>query len=398
MTTPDLTFLRKLLGDNWVETEILVDNPVHLLGLWHKKDQTNPWVRYTEELAKVILMSVNIRYDPKILANKIKEQWISTLAEMESAVLLAQQGFAVTLEPTAPQKGPDLQADWEGVPYFVEVRAVGFSEEEDRVNSISKQVFAALSNVPSSYFVNLTVGDGYTPNSTDTNTAIATVIEVLELLEKEKPKNATLYYLPPDGKVLGLRGDVNCRETGSETQKRCREIVEKTDFIARFEDRGKQRTGTLASLTRKVKPIPEPDKTHERLKRILQKKRTQLPKNSRGIIALEVSQLFMLDDFSIESALYGDLLAEFRPVAGPNETIGDPSLRRRDNGFFRQTSRVSAIVIHKRGIQSGEVRCKTYVYPTNRANADTIRLSLAELRRFGDLGDREHLSAENVPE
>ena len=35
--------------------------------------------------------------------------------------------------------------------------------------------------------------------------------------------------------------------------------------------------------------------------------------------------------------------------------------------------------------------------PTNRANADTIRLTLAELERFGELGDRRHLSTENVP-
>ena len=30
------------------------------------------------------------------------------------------------------------------------------------------------------------------------------------------------------------------------------------------------------------------------------------------------------------------------------------------------------------------------------ANEDTIQLTLAELRRFGDLGEREHLCAENV--
>ncbi len=34
--------------------------------------------------------------------------------------------------------------------------------------------------------------------------------------------------------------------------------------------------------------------------------------------------------------------------------------------------------------------------PTNRANEDTIELTLAELRRFGELGEREHLCAENV--
>jgi hypothetical protein len=39
------------------------------------------------------------------------------------------------------------------------------------------------------------------------------------------------------------------------------------------------------------------------------------------------------------------------------------------------------------------VRDRWQVYPTNRANPDTIRLSLAELRRLGELESREHLSA-----
>jgi len=31
-------------------------------------------------------------------------------------------------------------------------------------------------------------------------------------------------------------------------------------------------------------------------------------------------------------------------------------------------------------------------------DSDTIRLSLEELQRLGNVGDRTHLSAENVPE
>ena len=52
--------------------------------------------------------------------------------------------------------------------------------------------------------------------------------------------------------------------------------------------------------------------------------------------------------------------------------------------------------MHKRVVEGGEVRSEWKVYPTNRANEDTIQLTLAELRRFGDLGEREHLCAENV--
>jgi hypothetical protein len=136
---PDLSYLRKLLGDAWVDAEVFGATPAHLLGLWQKKSPDNPWVKYTQELSKAILTSERIKIKPEVLAQKLKAEWVPTLAEMESALFLAQPGFEVTIEPTAPTKGPDLQADWEGVPYFVEVRAVGFSQEEDRVDLVTKE-------------------------------------------------------------------------------------------------------------------------------------------------------------------------------------------------------------------------------------------------------------------
>ena len=54
------------------------------------------------------------------------------------------------------------------------------------------------------------------------------------------------------------------------------------------------------------------------------------------------------------------------------------------------------IVIHKRVIENGRIMSSWQVYPTNRANVDTIRLSLAEMERFGDVEDRKNLSAENA--
>jgi hypothetical protein len=110
----DLPYLRKLLGDAWVDEQILSEKPVHLLGRWQKKNANNPWVMYTEELAKVVLTSERVKFNPEILAQKLKEDYVPTLAEMESAVFLIRQGFEVTVEPYAPEKGPDLRADSDG--------------------------------------------------------------------------------------------------------------------------------------------------------------------------------------------------------------------------------------------------------------------------------------------
>jgi hypothetical protein len=378
------------MGDAWVDANVFGGKPTHLLGQWQQKAQANPWVPYTEELVKTILTSAKIKLDRESLACKLDADYVSTLAEMESAVFLEQQGFSVTLEPTAPEKGPDLRADWKDTPYFVEVRALGDSEEDERFNSISGQLFSQLNTVPSSYSVAFTIGDNYFPGASSLKKAIDTVLESLKILKEKKWNSATLYH-SPCGTLLTPAGD--CAGAHAAHQ----EIVEKADFIARFTNIGRECEKTIASAARPFKRTPQPDQTHERLKRILNKKRTQLSTDSRGIIVFDVTELFMLTDFSVESALYGDLLVTFSAPANSGDPIPEPTARRNNRGFFRQTSRVSAVVIHKRVVQNSTVRSEWKVYPTNRANPDTIRLSLEELRRFGELDDRERLTAEQAP-
>ena len=393
----DLPYLRKLLGDAWVDEQIFSEKPVHLLGRWQKKNANNTWVRYTEELAKVILTSGRVKFNPEVLAQKLKEDYVPTLAEMDSAVFLVRQGFEVTVEPYAPEKGPDLRADSDGVAYFVEVRAVGFSEEEERVDLVTKEIFTRLGPVPSSYHVDVEFGEEYAANTPELGRAIDSVLESLEYLKNEQPERATLHYLSPEKAMLTPGGGFDASfAPHSERQKLYKEIAEKAQFVARFNDLGAVKQGTATSASRQLKLPPEPLKTHERLKKILKKKKNQLPKGERGILLLEASELFMLDEFTVESALYGDLVVEFQPVKSPDEKVGEPTARRNNQGFFRDTSRASAIVMHKRVVEAGEVRSEWKVYPTNRANEDTIQLTLAELRRFGDLGEREHLCAENV--
>jgi hypothetical protein len=387
----DVTHLRKLLGDSWIDAQVFGKSPSHLLGCWQKKDPNALWLTYTEGLVRAILTSDHIKFDSRVLADKLKSvtQFVPTLAEMESAIFLAGQGFAVTLEPMAPQKGPDLRADWDGTPYFIEVRTVGFSENEDRRNLVSEEIFAKLNTVPSSYRVGLTVGEEYDPGSSQLKGAIAAVVSSLEGLKELGAKEGTLYYAG-EGKALLVRPGVTLDE------KHYR-IMEEANFIVRFEHQGKESSGTPAYFMERRKNITEPVRDHERLRRILDDKRRQLPEGSRGIIVLDVSELLMLSEFSIERALYGDLIVEFPRVNGPGEPVGEMTWRRNTKSFLIHTSRVSAVVIQKRRVEAGEVKIERHVYPTHRANADTIRLNLAELKRLGDVGDRDHLCAENAP-
>lgn len=386
-----LPYLRLLMGDAWIDAEVFGDEPEHLLGQYYKHEKARVWLKHTEKLVEELLTNPKITFDARVLADKIKDPFVSTLAEMESAVFLACQGFEIVLEPSAPNKGPDIRADWDGVSYFIEVRVAGFSEEEDRRNKVTKEIFARLREVPSSYFAQFTIGDEYAVGSPRTKAALDTIIEVLDVLKQKQIKNATFYYAPPNGKLLMPSNEVYALTEGES------KIRDAADLVVRFEDMGKDLEGTIASLMKKMKFPPEPVKDHERLKKILNEKRKQLPKSSRGVITLEVSEQFMLSDFSVESALYGDLLFQFKRVAQPDEPVGEPIQRRNDRGFFCQTSRVSAIVIQRRVVEGEHVRYERKVYPTNRAHDDTIRLTLVELQRLSDIEDRDHLTAEHAP-
>ncbi|HEY2364430.1 MAG TPA: hypothetical protein VGK36_25165, partial [Candidatus Angelobacter sp.] len=240
-----------------------------------------------------------------------------------------------------------------------------------------------------SYSVEFTIGDEYHHGTLPLKKAMDAVLESLKILREKKWKRATLYH-SSSGTLLNPDGDFGG------TRESYQELVDRADFIARFANAGEEREKTTASTLRPFKQTPQPDQAHERLKRILKSKRTQLPKGSRGIIVFDVTELFMLTDFSIESALYGDLVVTFSAPANPGGPVEEISASRDKNGFFGQTSRVSAVVIHKRVVESSTVTNGWRVYPTNRADADTIRLSLKELRRFGELDDRGHLAAENA--
>src|ERR1700724_1675188 len=103
---PDLAYIRKLLGDEWVDREIFGSVPTHPLGLWQKSNTDSPWIGYSDALVKVFLTSERIKFNPEVLSNKFKAEYVSTLAEMESAVFMAQQCFLVTAESMAPEKQP----------------------------------------------------------------------------------------------------------------------------------------------------------------------------------------------------------------------------------------------------------------------------------------------------
>jgi hypothetical protein len=104
---------------------------------------------------------------------------------------------------------------------------------------------------------------------------------------------------------------------------------------------------------------------------------------------LELSELepLMVDHGTVISALYGDMQVTLRSTAEGVKL--DPSVSHRRNGFFANTSRVSAVVVQKTKVGES-VEVTREVFPTN--NSEAMLLTRAELERFGTVvADLAHL-------
>ncbi len=395
---PAYPFLRKLLGDAWVEQEVLGNDPHHPLGLWHKKNPGNAVGQHLERALEALISGGRVTFDRTRLAEKLKAEFVPTLTELEWAVFLAKQGFMVIVESCAPKKGPDLQADRDGVSYFIEIRNVGPSKHDAGFSMTCADAFSRLKKIPSPYCVSLAMTGGYSAYSKQLKQAAVAVGKTVEKLKEDKIQRATLYYFSPEEQILNIGGDIEWEPDGYTDDAKVREKLRRYEraqqagFIARFKDLGEERDHTIVGAHTLV---PRWGDDHRRLKQILNRKRTQLPKGCRGFLVLDVSDL-LLDEESILSALYGTL--QIHIAVGPEGMVsGGARADRAPTGFFGASSRVSAVVIYRRRIENDAIEVQRAVCPTNRADQDTIQLTLRELGCFGEVpNELQHLSAENL--
>lgn len=396
-----LKYLRKLMGDEWVEREMLCAEPRHSLGKWYKKSANNPITRYTEELIDFILNSRSIKCDAGRLATKVSGEFVDTLVEMGYGVFLGKQGFHVTMEPSAPQAGPDLLAV-RGSEYFIEIKKVGLDEAQAKVDLATEDVFSRLRATSSRHSVLVSMTDDYSAFSQKLVKALKVVRDVLKDLDRRQVQRATLYYHGPEDYELHegeeREPDFDYQD-GDRLAVQMREFERRRNarFIARFDDTGRMNphTGVWVHPLGRDPHFVKPDETYLRLRAILRKKRHQLPKASRGVILLELSDLVGLrvSEETVKSALYGQLMMTVSHTAG-HEGF-DTDWNRKPNGFFLGTSRVSAVVIEAARICGDDYVVRREVFPTN--NPQAIVLTLDELRSFGAVAeDLEHLCAERL--
>ena len=383
--------LRKLLGDEWIEENVVSAEPDHALGRWCKKSPESSVIRYTEDLADFALNNGALKCDASRLASKLKGEFVDTIVELGYAVFLAKRGCAVTMEPTAPKTGPDLVAA-KDESYYVEVRKIGLDEEHRTVDAATEDVFARLCGMPSRYDIVLSMTNEYVAFSPELKKASRRVASVLKDLEEKKLPEAVLYYHGPNDWVVHDHDVRKVEFDYSDGAKLAAQMQEferagKARFVAHFYDSGERRERTHVSvLSRGEDPGPlQADQTYLRLRGILNKKREQIPKSSRGVILIEISALakLMVDEFTILRTLYGDVLVNPVPAAGGEGF--DLDMNRAPNGFFLGTSRVSAVVVETVNVGVEEITFNRTVYPTNNPQARVLHLD--ELRLFGEIAE-----------
>lgn len=393
--------LRKLLGDEWIEKNVVGADPQHALGRWYQKSPESSVIRYTEDLADFVLNNGALKCDTARLASKLKGEFVDTIVELGYAVFLAKRGCVVTMEPTAPKSGPDLLVV-KDESYYVEMRRVGLDEEHRTVDAATEDVFARLCGTPSRYSIVLSMTNDYAAFSPELKQASRRVAGVLKDLEDKKLPEAVLYYHGPDDWIVRDQDVRNMEFDYSDGAKLAPQMQEferagQARFVAHFYDSEERRDRTHVSvLSLGDDPGPlQPDQTYLRLRGILNKKREQIPKNSSGVILLEISALgkLMVDEFTILRTLYGDVRVNLVAAAGGQAFDWDMS--RAPNGFFLGTSRVSAVVIETVNVNAEEITFTRTVYPTNNPQAHILHLD--ELKLFGEIAEElENLCFEEL--
>src|SRR5258708_10065313 len=237
-----LKYLRKLMGEAWVEREIMCAEPRHPLGKWYKQSADNPMTGYADELADFILNSRSFKCDTARLATKLNGEFVDTLVEIGYAVFLGKRGFQVTMEPSAPQAGPDLLAV-RGNEYFIETRRVNVDDAQAKVDLATEDVFSRLRATPSRHRVLISITDDYSAFSQKLVKALKVVRSVLKDLEQRQVQKATLYYHGAEACELHEGEEREPEFDYSDGEKLAVQMHEferrrNARFIARFDDTG----------------------------------------------------------------------------------------------------------------------------------------------------------------
>lgn len=249
-----------------------------------------------------------------------------------------------------------------------------------------------LDKVPSRYGLHFNIPDRYVAYSPELKGAVHTAISALKDLENAGKKEAALYYFSKDDyelldRNLLVKGyDITASEEELELQNRC---MQPGVFCVDYQRITEEPTTGMFALGDEARWM----QPQSRIRSVLGSKIDQMVKGERNIVVLDISHA-NVREIDVADAVYGSFGVEISPDPATGRPMMSREIRK-DDGFFRNTTRVQAVVAVRRTRRDNTLDTTWTVFPTSNKNAQ-LRLTTAELQQFGDIAARtESLAVDN---
>lgn len=317
----------------------------------------------------------------KRLCGKLKNttEFYDVLPEIEWAAYLKNAGFPVSIEPTFPQKGPDLKAEINGEDIYFEIKSLNLSEEDRKEENYFIEIMGRIKEIQSRFFVNISLHDSFSDED---------IFPVIKLIKKKinefERKNiyqpVSVYYFSPSDirEWYGYDG-LNPPHDVYYNPMKYPLFWErhKAKVIVTFYPLEDYFDATIVDIVDAAESVDDT----KRIRKSLGKKLEQLPTNAPVVVVIDVTFSYV-DNISVEDAIYGSSIYTIRLNTQTGETA-DEYWNRKRNGIFQSSTRISAVVMYKRKISDDEaIKFERKVYGNPMAKNP---LNKDEISKIGEI-------------
>lgn len=381
--------LKDFLGVTWLKEIINSSRPrKHPLYWLLTRDipYTSAILRNLNDNLEIVLQV--IEKDPKKeekqkrLCGKLKntKEFCDVLPEIEWATHLKNVGLPVSIEPTFPEKGPDLKVKINGRDIYFEIKHLHLSEEDQPKENYFNVFLDRIRKIKSKFFVNISL---HGISDEDLFPMINLIKrKINEFKRKNIHQPVSVYYFSS----TDIREWYGYDELNPPHDVYCNPMKyplfwerHKAKVIATFYPLEDYFGATIVAI---VDVAEDVDDT-KRIRKSLGRKLGQLPTNAPAVVVIDVTFSYV-DNISVEDAIFGSSIYTIRLNTQTGETA-DKYWNRKRNGIFQSSTRISAVVVYKRKIsEDGFIEFERKVY---RNSMTKNQLNKDEISKIGEMMD-----------
>lgn len=312
----------------------------------------------------------------KRLCGKLKNttEFYDVLPEIEWAAYLKKRGFPVSIEPTFPKKGPDLNAKINGEDIYFEIKSQNLSEDDRKEENYFIEIMDRIRKVHSRFFVSISLHDSFSDED---------IIPVTKLIKRKINESERKNIYQPVSVYYFSQSDI--REwSGYDELNPPHDVYSNPMKYPLFWERHKAKViitfyplddyfgATIVGIGGGAEDVDDT----KRVRKSISRKLEQLPTNAPAVVVIDVTFSYA-DNISVEDAIYGSSIYTIRINTQTGETA-DGYWNRKRNGIFQSITRMSAVVMYKRKISDDgyiEFERKIYENPMAKNPLDKDQIS-----------------------